>query len=202
MIIHLKKLDSNNTKNLTKEGIKICNRAQLGIVLLNAPKNIQELKQAVEAPGLTFLATSEEIGALKDWQQFKQELLDLGIYDQVSFLTFDAIEVPDCYSTGELVLPERVVAIREMVDIIDPCTKPTCYSCDENNRECSHFIHCSILYDNGYRKQEVIEKQTAAKVLTDVSLLLKELTDKAVIEELARKYGVEDDVRAATKGSI
>jgi hypothetical protein len=117
-------------------------------------------------------------------------------------LTFDAIEVPDCYSTGELVLPERVTAIREMVDIIDPCTKPTCYSCDENNRECSHFIHCSILYDNGYRKQEVIEKQTAAKVLTDVSLLLKELTDKAVIEELARKYGVEDDVRAATKGSI
>ena len=202
MRIHLKKLDGNNTRNLTKEGIKICNKAQLEIVLLNAPKTLQGLKQAVEAPGLTFLATSEEISALKDWQQLKQELLDLGIYDQVSFLTFDAIEVPDCYSTGELVLPERVVAIREMVDIIDPCTKPTCYSCEENNRECSHFINCSILYDNGYRKQEVVERQTAAKVLTEVSLLLKELTDKAVIEELARKYGVEDDVRAATKGSI
>lgn len=201
MRIHLKKLNSSNTKNLTKEGIKICNKAQLEIVLLNAPKNIQELKQAVEAPGLTFLATSEEVQALKDWLQFKRELTDLGIYDQVSFLTFDAIEVPDCYSTGELVLPERVVAIREMVDIIDPCTKPTCYSCAED-RECSHFINCSILYDNGYRKQEVVEKRTAAKVLTDVSLLLKELTDKAVIEELAKKYGVEDDVRTVTKGSI
>lgn len=202
MRIRLKKLNSSNTRNLTKEGLKICNKAQLEIVLLDAPKTIQELKQTVEAPGLTFLATSEEISALKDWQQFKQELLDLGIYDQVSFLTFDAIEVPDCYATGKLVLPERVVAIREMVDIIDPCTKPTCYSCDENSRECTHFIHCSILYDNGYRRKEVVEKQTAAKVLTDVSLLLKELTDKAVIEELAKKYGVENDVRAATKGSI
>lgn len=191
MLVHLKKLDSSNTKNLTEEGIKICNRAQLEIVLLDAPLTIEELKQAVEAPGLTFLATSEELQALKDWQQFKQELEDLGIYKEVSFLTFDAIEVPDCYSTGKLVLPERVVAIREMVDVIDPCTKPTCYSCDENNRECSHFIHCSILYDNGYRKKEVIEKQTAAKVITDVALLLKEYTDKAVLEELAKKYGVE-----------
>ena len=191
MRIHLKKLNGSNTKNLTKEGIKICNRAQLEIVILKAPKNIQELKQAVEAPGLTFIATSEEAQALKDWQQFKQELLDLGIYDQVSFLTFDAIEVPDCYSTGELVLPERVVAIREMVDIIDPCTKPTCSSCYEKSRECFHFINCSLLYDKGYRKQDVIEKQTAAKILADLSIMLKEYKDKAVLEELAKKYGVE-----------
>lgn len=192
MRIHLKKLNSSNTKNLTQEGIRVCNKAQLEIVLLDAPSTVEELKQAVEAPGLTFLATSEEAQALKDWQQFKQELQDLGIYDQVSFLTFDAIEVPDCYSTGKLVLPKRLVAIREMVDIIDPCTKPTCYFCDEESRECPHFINCSILYDNGYRKQEIIEKQTAAKVLTDVALMLKEFTDKAVIQELAEKYGVKD----------
>lgn len=191
MRIHLKKLDSSNTKNLTQEGIRVCNKAQLEIVLLDAPLTIEELKQAVEAPDLTFIATSEETQALKDWEQFKQELLDFGIYDQVSFLTFDAIEVPDCYSTGKLVLPEREVAIKEMVDIIDPCIKPNCYSCDEYNRECTHFINCSILYDNGYRKKELVEKQTAAKVLSDVSLLLKELTDKGVIEELARKYGVK-----------
>ena len=191
MRIHLKKLDSSNTKNLTQEGIRVCNKAQLEIVLLDAPLTVEDLKQAVEAPGLTFIATSEETQALKDWKQFKQELLDFGIYDQVSFLTFDAIEVPDCYSTGKLVLPERVVAIKEMVDVIDPCIKPNCYSCDEANRECTHFINCSILYDNGYRKKELVEKQTAAKVLSDVSLLLKELTDKGVIEELARKYGVK-----------
>lgn len=190
MRIHLKKLNNSNTKNLTQEGIGVCNRAQLEIVLLDTPLTIEGLKQAVEAPGLTFIATSEETQALKDWEQFKQELLDFGIYDQVSFLTFDAIEVPDCYSTGKLVLPERVAAIREMIDIIDPCIKPNCYSCDECNRECTHFINCSILYDNGYRKKELVEKQTAAKVLSDVSLLLKELTDKGVIEELARKYGV------------
>ena len=191
MRIHLKKLDSSNTKNLTQEGIRVCNKAQLEIVLLDAPLTVEDLKQAVEAPGLTFIATSEETRALKDWEQFTQELLDFGIYDQVSFLTFDAIEVPDCYSTGKLVLPERVVAIKEMVDVIDPCIKPNCYSCDEANRECTHFINCSILYDNGYRKKELVEKQTAAKVLSDVSLLLKELTDKGVIEELARKYGVK-----------
>lgn len=191
MRIHLKKLNNSNTKNLTQEGIRVCNKAQLEIVLLDTPLTIQDLKQAVEAPGLTFIATSEETQALKDWEQFKQELLDFGIYNQVSFLTFDAIEVPDCYSTGNLVLPERVAAIREMVDIIDPCIKPNCYSCDECNRECTHFINCSILYDNGYRKKELVEKQTAAKVLSDVSLLLKELTDKGVIEELARKYGVK-----------
>lgn len=191
MKIHLKKLNSSNTKNLTDEGIKVCNNAQLEIVLLNAPKTIEELKQAVEAPGLILLTTSEDSQALKEWVEFKRELIDLGIYDQVSFLTFDAIEVPDCYSTGELVLPERMVAIREMVDIIDPCTKPTCYSCDEKNRECSHFINCSILYDNGYRRKEVVERQTAAKVLTDVALLLGEYTDKAVLGELAKKYGVE-----------
>lgn len=190
MRIHLKKLNNSNTKNLTQEGIRVCNKAQLEIVLLDTPLTIEGLKQAVEAPGLTFIATSEETQALKDWEQFKQELLDFGIYNQVSFLTFDAIEVPDCYSTGKLVLPERVAAIREMIDIIDPCIKPNCYSCDECNRECTHFINCSILYDNGYRKKELVEKQTAAKVLSDVSLLLKELTDKGVIEELARKYGV------------
>lgn len=192
MRIHLKKLDSSNTKNLTKEGIRVCNNAQLEIVLLNVPNTIEELKQAVEAPGLTLLTTSEDSQALKEWVEFKRELIDLGIYDQVSFLTFDAIEVPDCYSTGELVLPERMVAIREMVDIIDPCTKPTCYSCDEENRECSHFINCSILYDNGYRRKEVVERQTAAKIITDVALLLREYTDKAVLEELAKKYGVEN----------
>ena len=191
MRIHLKKLNNSNTKNLTQEGIRVCNKAQLEIVLLDTPLTIEGLKQAVEAPGLTFIATSEETQALKDWEQFKQELLDFGICDQVSFLTFDAIEVPDCYSTGKLVLPERVAAIREMIDIIDPCIKPNCYSCDECNRECTHFINCSILYDNGYRKKELVEKQTAAKVLSDVSLLLKELTDKGVIEELARKYGVK-----------
>lgn len=118
MRIHLKKLDSSNTKNLTQEGIRVCNEAQLEIVLLDTPLTIEDLKQAVEAPGLTFIATSEETQALKDWEQFKQELLDFGIYDQVSFLTFDAIEVPDCYSTGKLVLPENMELKMTRFDLI------------------------------------------------------------------------------------
>lgn len=168
MRIQLKKLNSSNTKNLTKEGIRICNNAQLEIVLLNAPKTLDELRQAVEAPGLTFLATSEKAQALKDWIQFKQELEDLDIYKEVSFLTFDAIQVPDCYSTGELILPERVEAIRSMVDVIDPCIVPTCYFCEEN-QECFRFMYCSILYDSGYRRKDLVEKQTAERILKVIS---------------------------------